>query len=212
VARAMDEEMESRGDLTSPGARTTFASAPAAVPATGCRAGVITELAVVIRVYNEAAAILETIDEVGKPLPECGLEAFEIVVVDEGSSDWSAELMADLSHVRVVRHPCNAGYGRALKSGINAPLATRLPSSYLSGRYVTPFAERVPKGLRYGGRLTHRRSLSRLLDHGPVAQFARVIGGVYHRQTRPRRSTPVFACLIGVPHCATTDICAIPSA
>jgi glycosyltransferase involved in cell wall biosynthesis len=116
----MDEEMESRGDLTSPGARTTFASASAAVPATGCRAGVITELSVVIPVYNEAAAILETIDEVGKALPECGLEAFEIVVVDDGSSDGSAELVADLSHVRVVRHPCNAGYGRALKSGIYA--------------------------------------------------------------------------------------------
>ena len=97
MARAMDEEMESRGDLTSPGTRTIFASAPAAVPSPGCRAGVITELSVIIPVYNEAAAILETVDEVGKALPECGLEAFEIVVVDDGSSDGSVELVADLA-------------------------------------------------------------------------------------------------------------------
>jgi len=76
-----------------------FASAPAAVPSPGCRAGAITELSVIIPVYNEAAAILETVDEVGKALPECGLEAFEIVSVDDGSSDGSVELVADLALV-----------------------------------------------------------------------------------------------------------------
>jgi glycosyltransferase involved in cell wall biosynthesis len=60
---------------------------------------VITELSVIIPVYNEAAAILETVDEVGKAPPECGLEAFEIVVVDDGSSDGSVELVADLALV-----------------------------------------------------------------------------------------------------------------
>jgi hypothetical protein len=95
----MDEEMESRSDLTSPGTRTIFASAPEAVPSPGCRAGVITELSVIIPVYNDAVAILETIDEVGKALPECGLEAFEIVVEDDGSTDGSVELVADLALV-----------------------------------------------------------------------------------------------------------------
>ena len=113
--------MGSHSELTSTGLRTNFASAHDGVAQpTGCQAGAITQISIVIPVYNEAAAIRETIEEFIEALPKCGLEAFEIIVVDDGSSDGSAELVAGLSHVRLVRHPCNAGYGRALKSGINA--------------------------------------------------------------------------------------------
>jgi Glycosyl transferase family 2 len=97
----MDEKMESYGELISTGERTTVASA--IVETTGCQSGRIDELSFVIPVYNEAAAILETPDEVAMVLPKCDVNAFEIVVVDDGSSDGSAELMTGLAHVRIVR-------------------------------------------------------------------------------------------------------------
>jgi polyisoprenyl-phosphate glycosyltransferase len=112
--------MEPDNELTALGEEASFSRPSATVPGNGCLADGITHMSVVIPVYNEAGAILETISEVAKALPECALDGFEIIVVDDGSSDGSGELVAGLSHVRLVRHPCNAGYGRALKTGIKA--------------------------------------------------------------------------------------------
>ena len=49
---------------------------------------------------------------------------YEVIVVDDGSADRTAELTEALAeanpHVRLVRHPKNRGYGGALKSGFAA--------------------------------------------------------------------------------------------
>lgn len=75
-------------------------------------------ISIVIPAYNEQNAIGRSIDDVRKVSADHGLGC-EIVVVDDGSSDGTAEAAADCG-VTVVRHPHNLGYGRALKSGINA--------------------------------------------------------------------------------------------
>ena len=57
---------------------------------------------------------------------------FEVIVVDDGSRDRTGEiaerLAAEDSHVKVVRHPVNRGYGGAVISGIRA--ATSRTSCY----------------------------------------------------------------------------------
>jgi glycosyltransferase involved in cell wall biosynthesis len=75
-------------------------------------------ISIVIPAYNEEHAIGRSIDDVRKVSAGAGLEC-EIVVVDDGSSDGTAKAAADRG-VTVIRHPHNLGYGRALKSGINA--------------------------------------------------------------------------------------------
>lgn len=49
---------------------------------------------------------------------------FEVIVVNDGSADHTAEIADELAHtypeVRVVHHPKNRGYGGALRSGFGA--------------------------------------------------------------------------------------------
>lgn len=71
----------------------------------------------IIPVYNEESAVPETIERLQKVLS--ALEhPFEIIVVDDGSTDQSGDKAEQAGDVRVMRHPANSGYGRALKTGI----------------------------------------------------------------------------------------------
>ncbi|MDJ0851603.1 MAG: glycosyltransferase family 2 protein [Myxococcota bacterium] len=74
----------------------------------------------VIPVFNEAGAVRDCIARIHRALEEGGMEGAEVVVVDDGSTDDSAAILASTPGVRLVQHPHNAGYGRALKTGIEA--------------------------------------------------------------------------------------------
>jgi glycosyltransferase involved in cell wall biosynthesis len=75
-------------------------------------------ITIVIPAYNEAGAIASTIQSLQQTLPRLGRPA-EVIVVDDGSTDPTADLAAVLG-VRVLRHPVNSGYGRSLLTGIQA--------------------------------------------------------------------------------------------
>jgi glycosyltransferase involved in cell wall biosynthesis len=71
------------------------------------------DVSVIIPVYNEADNIVGVIDRL---ISVVGREA-EIIVVDDGSTDGSGELVASKG-VKVIRHPYNKGNGSAVKTGI----------------------------------------------------------------------------------------------
>lgn len=68
-------------------------------------------VSVVIPAKNEAASVSVLIKQLNK-LPMLG----ELIVIDDGSTDATAELAAQ-EGVRVVRHPYSKGNGAAIKSG-----------------------------------------------------------------------------------------------
>lgn len=76
-------------------------------------------ISVVIPALNEEGAIGATVTDVSQVLVAAGLLPFEIVVVDDGSKDKTGQEAAEAG-ARIVRHPHNVGYGRALKDGIEA--------------------------------------------------------------------------------------------
>jgi glycosyltransferase involved in cell wall biosynthesis len=46
-----------------------------------------------------------------------GVNELELLVVDDGSSDRTAEIAGQIDGVRLIKHPHNKGYGAALKTG-----------------------------------------------------------------------------------------------
>jgi glycosyltransferase involved in cell wall biosynthesis len=71
-------------------------------------------------VYNEVGHVAGVLDEVLR-------HTRDVLVVDDGSTDGTSELLAarvaDRGDVRVVRHAANAGYGAALATAFREALA-----------------------------------------------------------------------------------------
>jgi glycosyltransferase involved in cell wall biosynthesis len=76
-------------------------------------------ISVVIPALDEHDAIGDTIERVQATLNAANISPFEIVVVDDGSTDGTGEIARQLG-ATVIRHPHNVGYGRSLKDGIAA--------------------------------------------------------------------------------------------
>jgi glycosyltransferase involved in cell wall biosynthesis len=73
------------------------------------------ELSIIIPVFNEADALEDLLDKIRA----LKIAHTEIIVVDDGSTDGSAEIAFN-GGANVVRHPYNIGNGAAIKSGIRA--------------------------------------------------------------------------------------------
>jgi dolichol-phosphate mannosyltransferase len=80
-------------------------------------------LSLVIPAYNEEAVIRQAIDEADRSLADW-CHDYEILVVDDGSSDGTADAVMDAARnrtrVRLLRHGQNLGYGAALGTGFKA--------------------------------------------------------------------------------------------
>lgn len=76
-------------------------------------------LSIVIPAYNEEDGIACIIERVlaTRPALEASGTELELIVVDDGSRDRTAEIAARYPEVNLVRHPTNHGYGAALKTG-----------------------------------------------------------------------------------------------
>lgn len=67
---------------------------------------------IIIPLFNEAETVGRVLDEVHRAAPTA-----DVLVVDDGSTDASREILAARRDVRTVRHADNAGYGASLITG-----------------------------------------------------------------------------------------------
>jgi glycosyltransferase involved in cell wall biosynthesis len=77
-------------------------------------------ISVFLPAYNDEATIAGLVGDALAVLPSLASD-FEVIVVDDGSTDRTAALLDELartdSRVRVIHHEANRGYGGALRTG-----------------------------------------------------------------------------------------------
>ncbi len=146
-------------------------------------------LSVVIPAYNEEngiASIIERVLAAEKRMPGAGVSELELIVVDDGSHDRTAEQVARYPQVHLIQHPHNKGYGAALKTGFNAARGQLLGFLDADGTYppehfpqlckeVLAGADLVVGSRRSGGR--DGNAASAQAGKFPVVQPGNLAGG-----------------------------------
>jgi len=98
-------------------------------------------VSVIIPAYNEEDAIGNTVKAVQATLKTSGVEKYEVIAVDDGSTDDTAQ-RARSSGAKVISNPHNIGYGRSLKIGISAAAYDTIVIVDADGTYPI---EMIPK-------------------------------------------------------------------
>ncbi len=77
------------------------------------------DVTVVLPVFNEAGHVLAEIDRIRAAL-EASDYSFEVIVVDDGSTDGSTDVLAGVEGIRLIRFGENRGSGSARRAGTAA--------------------------------------------------------------------------------------------
>jgi glycosyltransferase involved in cell wall biosynthesis len=136
--------------------------------------------------HNEEGNVERVVRSYLAELPRVA-DDYEVIVVDDGSKDRTGEiaerLAAEDSHVKVVRHPVNRGYGGAVISGIRAATMPYVLLCDGDGQFdpadlerLTPF---VPEYDVVAGRRAHRADpLMRRINGKAWTTLVRVLLGI----------------------------------
>jgi len=117
--------MNERDCLRAQGGKTGFAirSSSGELQATNDEGRTANSISVFFPCYNEQDNITRTVEQALGVLEKLNID-FEIIIVDDGSSDCTGRIAEEIagrnSRVKIVHHQRNLGYGAALKSGFKA--------------------------------------------------------------------------------------------
>jgi glycosyltransferase involved in cell wall biosynthesis len=120
----------------------------------------MTTLSVVIPAYNEENGIAEIVKRVlavKDDLKKVGVDELELLVVDDGSKDKTAEITKKLSEkdraLRLIEHPTNKGYGAALKTGFSSAKGELIGFLDADGTYPPEYFPQLCTAALNGGEL-----------------------------------------------------------
>lgn len=104
-----------------------------------------TGLSLIVPAYNEEHGLGQVLESLHTALAATG-RPYEIVVVDDGSNDQTADVVHSGPEpgqpVRLIRHPVNRGYGAAIKTGLRHARHPLVAITDADGTYPS---ERLPE-------------------------------------------------------------------
>ncbi|MHB0875603.1 MAG: glycosyltransferase family 2 protein [Anaerolineae bacterium] len=107
-------------------------------------------VSIVVPAYNEEVAIADDLDGI-KAAMDASPYSYEVIVVDDGSRDRTAEIARQRPWVRLVQHPHNRGGGAARNSGLKASRGELVAMTDADGTYPVKDLPKLIAHLLDGG-------------------------------------------------------------
>jgi len=104
------------------------------------------QLSIIVPVYNEEKRVGQTIEELKKELSKISDLEYEIIAINDTSTDKTAEILQGIAGIKIINHPYNQGYGASLKSGINEAKFEKLLFFDADGQHKPQY---IPEFLKY---------------------------------------------------------------
>ncbi|NUM44776.1 MAG: glycosyltransferase family 2 protein [Anaerolineales bacterium] len=139
----------------------------------------MTTLSIVIPAYNEEggiANIANRVLSVKADLAKVGVNHLELLVVDDGSRDKTAEITSKIEGVRLIRHPKNKGYGAALKTGFSQATGELIGFLDADGTYPPEYFPQLCTAAFNGGELVIGSRMAGVESKMPIT---RRIGNIF---------------------------------
>jgi len=101
------------------------------------------KISIIIPVYNEEGSVLNVINKIKETLQG---RDYEIITVDDASTDNSYDILSKIEGIKVIKNPYNLGYGASLKIGIKAAEGEYILITDADGTYPI---EDMPRLIKY---------------------------------------------------------------
>jgi len=131
---------------------------------------------VIVPAFNEEAGIEATLQRLFACLRE-EVRVFEIIVVNDGSTDKTGQLLQRCTDIRLIEHPSQLGYGASLKSGIRSAkydviAITDADGTYPADRIAELAQQTLNADMVVGARPGGRQALLRRIPKWFLTRFA----------------------------------------
>lgn len=77
----------------------------------------LTKISIIVPAFNEEDVLEKFLENLQRVLSK-STDTYEIIVVDDGSSDKTFSIISNIPNIKTIRHPYNKGNGAAVKTGI----------------------------------------------------------------------------------------------
>jgi glycosyltransferase involved in cell wall biosynthesis len=106
------------------------------------------KISIVIPAYNEESTLGSVLEEIRNHMArQEASRTYEVIVVDDGSTDRTAEAAGRFPEVVLIRHHRNRGYGAALKAGIAKAAGTTVFIMDADGQHAPGEMEKLMPAL-----------------------------------------------------------------